>query len=143
MTGEPHLRVTVRPLDAGVVLVVLHGEVDLSTAPLLHDSLTGVLRGHRDVVVDLAGVTHLACCGLGCLAEAQARAASRGGSLHLAGTPVAPVERVLDLTRDRVIPALHRRSALALALELAGTLPARNARGGHHHPPGDLRPANP
>ena len=129
MTGEPPLRVTVH-LNAGVVLVVLDGEVGLATAPLLHDSLSGVLRGRRHVVVDLSGVTHLACSGLGCLVEAHARAVSGGGSLHLAGAPGRPVERVLDLNRDRGIPAVHRRPALALALELARTLPTRVGRRG-------------
>ena len=65
------------------VVVALVGDVDLSTIPRLHDTLTKALTHHpgRSLVVDLDGVTLLDDAGLGVLLGAAGSARNAGAEL--------------------------------------------------------------
>ncbi len=60
-------------------VVLVAGEVDVATAPGLHDRLVGLAsEGHRHLAIDLEGVTMLDWMGLGALTRsACARAIPR------------------------------------------------------------------
>ena len=61
--------VELRPAP-GVLLLEVHGEIDLVTAPILHEAVSAAADR---LVVDLGGVTFLACCGLRILLESTRR----------------------------------------------------------------------
>lgn len=63
--------------------VVLSGELDMASAPLLRRHLEPVVARGGDVVIDLAGVDFLGCAGLAVLMDAARGLAERGGRLRL------------------------------------------------------------
>jgi anti-sigma B factor antagonist len=64
--------------------VMVHGEVDIASAPRLHERLTAALRDERGaVVVDLRDVTFIDSTGLGVLVNARQRARATGVSFKL------------------------------------------------------------
>jgi anti-anti-sigma factor len=80
------LSVTALPGDRpGCVVVEVSGQVDPSTAPLLHACLAtqSGRRGVQELVVDLQQVTHLAEAGVAALAWAQRRCRLRGARFAL------------------------------------------------------------
>lgn len=83
--------------DRERVVVVVHGELDLVTAPVLGRHLEAVVqRGRRSVVVDLAGVTFLDVRGAHALVEADEAGSAAGSPLVLRG--VRPrVRRTISL----------------------------------------------
>jgi anti-sigma B factor antagonist len=88
----------------GHALVTVSGEIDIATAGQLRDRLAGTADSGQQVIVDFSGVSFLDAAGAGVLARAAARAAARGGSLHLAAAG-RQARRVLALTGlDRTIP---------------------------------------
>ncbi|WP_199442192.1 STAS domain-containing protein [Umezawaea beigongshangensis] len=103
------------------VVVGLAGEIDLHSTPTLVRALAEALdraRPPAPVVVDMAGVGFLACCGAAGLVRAHHRALALGTELRLAA--VTPeVGRALEvLGADRRL--LLRRS-VAVALAAPGT----------------------
>ncbi|MGW7007641.1 STAS domain-containing protein [Streptomyces sp. NPDC054933] len=79
-------------------LITLAGEIDLSSAPLLRESLEQCLRdGIRTIDVDLTAVTFCDCSGLDAFLGAVQRTAAAGGSLRLRH-PSALLSRLLALT---------------------------------------------
>ncbi|WP_433200764.1 STAS domain-containing protein [Nocardia sp. CA-107356] len=81
-----------------VTLVVVAGEVDLCTAPLLRDKLLRAFGSQEStMVVDLSPVTFFAAAGLTTLIEAQA-AAERADRRMVLITTVRCVDRVLEIT---------------------------------------------
>ncbi|MBS2531184.1 STAS domain-containing protein [Catenulispora sp. NF23] len=89
------LRIGVHRHAAGWV-VVLIGELDVATAPLLIDRLArsdGTVRSH--LVADLSGLGFCDCAGLGALVGIHRRAFERGGWLRLS-TPTARMRRLLQ-----------------------------------------------
>src|SRR6185437_3289542 len=94
------LSLTERTVDQHVVVEV-HGEADVNTAPELRDRLIGVLdSGHRSVVVDLSWLSFIDSTGLGALVAARNHANAVGASLRL----VCKSERLLKVFR---ITGLH------------------------------------
>lgn len=84
-------------------VVVIRGELDLATAPLLRAALDTVhARRPRRVEVDLSGVSFLDACAVTTLVAARRRLGARGAALGLhRPSPIA--RRVLELTGfDRV-----------------------------------------
>jgi anti-sigma B factor antagonist len=80
------LSVTGSPVDArGRVVVVVRGEVDAYTAPLLEACLHGQVsrRKVRTVVVDLEEVSHLGAAGIAVLVRVRRRCHARGARLVL------------------------------------------------------------
>jgi anti-sigma B factor antagonist len=81
----------------GAAVVGLHGELDLLTAPCLRAELAALIAaGHRDVIVDLEGVTFIDSSGLHVLIEASAAAAQRHGHLSVVCTNPSHL-RVFDV----------------------------------------------
>lgn len=84
--------------DAAHALVVVSGEVDASSAPVLAHRLDAVLDGRpASVVVDLRGVTFLDSAGLSTLAMAHRRAQEHGGAVRVVASSRAVV-RPLQIT---------------------------------------------
>ena len=89
--------------EAARTVVRVAGEVDVYTAPALRRFLEEqILRGCRDLVVDLSEVTFLDSTGLGVLVGRLRQMRMKGGQLRLAG-PADRVVKVLAITGlDRV-----------------------------------------
>jgi anti-sigma B factor antagonist len=87
----------------GVATVVLSGELDIATAPVLDATLADVERnGTGTLLIDLARVRFIDSTGLRSLLSARQRAETAGRRLRLANLPV-DVERVFDVTGVRRI----------------------------------------
>ncbi|MGZ4109561.1 MAG: STAS domain-containing protein [Actinomycetota bacterium] len=82
---------------ADVAIVTVSGDLDLSTAPELDRSLTGVQANGRPVVLDLRRVSFMYSSGLRVILAADARARSAGTRLVLVEGPPG-VQRVFQLT---------------------------------------------
>ena len=94
------LSLTERTVDQHVVVEV-HGEADVHTAPELRDRLISVLdSGHSSVVADLSWLSFIDSTGLGALVAARNHANASGASLRL----VCTSERLLKIFR---ITGLH------------------------------------
>ena len=101
--------------EAGRVVVVAIGEVDVYTAPQLDAELSRLTtEGRTDLVVDLARVDFLDSTGLSVLVKALKRVREADGRLDVVVTSerVAKVFRITGL--DQLIP-LHATLADALA----------------------------
>lgn len=84
-------------VDDRAVLAV-RGEVDILTAADLGAIVEAVIgRGHRSVVLDLAGLDFMDASGLGVIAVGAHRLGLSGGALTIR-SPSAMVRRILDIT---------------------------------------------
>ncbi len=82
---DPPLTVKTLSSNQAVVLVVT-GDVDLDTAPILHNALeSAAVISPRLVVVDLSAVSLLACAGLSVLVAAHHEIGSRSCLRVVAG----------------------------------------------------------
>ena len=85
-------------VEAGRPAVILAGELDAATLPLLLDVLELVIeRSRQDVVIDLTRLEFIGSAGIGALARAARDLEARHRTLRLRA-PVPHVQRVLDLT---------------------------------------------
>ena len=112
---EQSLTVTALPSFAeGVLVLRVVGEVDLVTVGRLREQLQNYVPGeHRGVVLDCTGVSFLAACGIGLLAEIADRARAEGMALRLVAESRL-VQRALEITlADQLIP---RASTVAEAV---------------------------
>jgi len=89
----------------GWQVVLVSGELDVATAPRLHEQLvTLASQGHRRIAIDLDGVTLFDWMGLGAVLGVLARVRALGGELVLI-SPTAVVRELLELTElDGVLP---------------------------------------
>ncbi len=72
---------------SGFTVLDVGGEVDVYSAPMLRDRITGLVeRGQYQLVVDLDGVQFLDSSGLGVLVAGLTQARARGGDLRLVCT---------------------------------------------------------
>ncbi len=94
--SDPVQLSTVRPAPDCVVLSV-HGEIDLLTAPDLQAAVAEHLETAECLVVDLTGVSFFGSLGLATLIRAADRAAERGVRLALVAGPL--VTRTMELTK--------------------------------------------
>ena len=92
------------PAGGSPFVLTLTGEIDVATAVAVRSALRASFdEGHRDVVVDLTGVSFIDAAGLGVLVGAQRRFARAGGRLRVEH-PQRSVRRVLEITAlDRVL----------------------------------------
>ncbi|MBB2909081.1 anti-anti-sigma factor [Streptosporangium becharense] len=91
------LAVSVREHD-GACVIVLVGELDKLSSPLLRDALTARFdRGASRVVLDVAGLRFCDSTGLWVMLDFRRRAGEAGGCLRLAGA-TGVLERLLTLT---------------------------------------------
>jgi anti-sigma B factor antagonist len=81
--------------------VFLRGELDLATAPILHNSVDGLLAGNGQhpalLLIDLADLTFCDSSGLRALLRILERCHRVGTNLRLVNVP-ANVHRVFELT---------------------------------------------
>jgi|SRR5581483_10437989 len=97
--GDPEALVVLDALAEGVVVLRVHGPLDLAAVPMLRQVIDRAARQRpRVAVVDLSGVEFLASVGMAELLRAQAELNKRGAALRVvAATRV--VLRPLMLTR--------------------------------------------
>ncbi len=115
VAGRRHQDLTITVERLGETLVVaVAGDVDLCTAPMLHDVLDANLsRAPRRIVVDLSLVRFLNAAGLEVLLDAHRRV-SPGTDVRLVATTRA-TRRPLQLTRTDERLAVHTSRAAAIA----------------------------
>lgn len=82
----------VREQRGGVVHLLLEGELDLATAPLLARAVAREQREDRPLVADLSGLRFMDSCGL----RELLRASSEDPGFRIAGAAGA-VRRVIDV----------------------------------------------
>ena len=85
----------------GHPVVFVYGEIDVMTAPRLHETLAEVIaESPTSLLVDLANVTFIDSTGLGALVVAHRHLEERGGHLRLVSVPptVAKILAVTGLT---------------------------------------------
>jgi anti-sigma B factor antagonist len=88
--------VSTTPSDATVVLV--RGELDIATAPLLRERLDDLLSsGTSAFTVDLSAMTFIDSTGLGVIVGAFKRSREAGGDLVLR-SPVGAARKVLEIS---------------------------------------------
>jgi anti-anti-sigma factor len=82
----------------GQVVLALQGEVDVQSAPEFGAFFeTMIDRGHRSIMLDLAGLRFMDASGLAVIARGAGRLEVTGGSLTIR-TPMAMIGRMLDIT---------------------------------------------
>ncbi len=89
--------ISTRQVAEQTCVVSLEGDIDLAAAPTLKSALLELVReGHRQLILDLSGVSYLDSTGLGVLVGIRKRLADQG-RLAIAGTP-KNVFRVFQIT---------------------------------------------
>jgi anti-sigma B factor antagonist len=82
----------------GHAVIALHGELDLADAPSVTSHLmTAVAAWGPSIIVDLADLTFIDCCGLGILLRVLQWTRKCGGNMPLAA-PQQRVRKVLSVT---------------------------------------------
>jgi anti-sigma B factor antagonist len=82
----------------GHAVVALNGELDLADVPAVESHLIAVVAAcGPSVIVDLAGLEFIDCCGLGVLVRVQRWIRASGGDMPLAA-PQQHLRRLLGLT---------------------------------------------
>jgi anti-sigma B factor antagonist len=94
-----NMRSATRCASPETVIVAVTGEVDLATAPALHNELLAALNDHAPAVVDidLSACTFLDCSGISVLVSAHATAQASGCQMW-AKYPQGIVRLVLEMT---------------------------------------------
>ena len=106
-------RITLETTLAAAI-VRLTGEIDLSVAPALRDTLTELADGTRDVVVDLTEVSFMDSTGLGALISGRELVREGGRKLVLVGVG-GPVRRLFSITKLDQAFDFHPTVVAALA----------------------------
>ncbi|WP_432749833.1 STAS domain-containing protein [Streptomyces althioticus] len=109
------LDTTVRYTGKHTAVIVVSGDVDLHTAPLLRvEALTAMTRGARHLVLDMAEVDFVDSTGLSTLIVLLHATHEPGGSLRVARVPERLV-RMVTMTGIAELLPLHDTVADALA----------------------------
>jgi anti-anti-sigma factor len=79
-------------------IVALYGELDLADAPAVASHLIAAAAAcGPSIIVDLAGLDFIDCCGMGVLVRVLKRIRESGGDMYLAA-PQQRIRRVLSVT---------------------------------------------
>ncbi|GGP42565.1 hypothetical protein GCM10010287_42740 [Streptomyces variabilis] len=115
------LDTTVRYTDKHTAVIVVTGDVDLHTAPVLRaEALTAMTRGARHLVLDMAEVDFVDSTGLTTLIVLLHATEKAGGSVRVARVPER-LERMVTMTGIAELLPMHDTVADALAaLDVAG-----------------------
>jgi len=85
--------------ENGVVVIVLEGEVDISTTDLMRGKFKKLIEEKKKaIVVNLASVPYIDSSGLGMFVETMQEMGKYGGELKLSGL-TDDVKKVFELTR--------------------------------------------
>ncbi|MDS1271666.1 STAS domain-containing protein [Lipingzhangella sp. LS1_29] len=88
-------------------IVAIHGEIDLYTAPHLHNELKSALdAGARRLVIDLSRVGFCDSTGMNVLLSVMRQAREQDGDLELAG-PTPAVLKILSVTGLDTVFTVH------------------------------------
>jgi anti-anti-sigma factor len=111
----PTIRITLSRAHPSALLAQVHGELDMATAPRLHEQLGPALDqgDHSLLVVDLTDVPFLAAAGIAVLLRLRARARERNVTLRVVASH-RQVTRPLHLLG--LADSLDLRATRALAL---------------------------
>jgi anti-sigma B factor antagonist len=105
-TGE----LALEQIDAGLAVLTISGEHDLSTAPSLRRRLDSLLDDGTETVVDLSPATFIDSSILGVILDGRRRAAERGiGFAVVHSNGADAVDRVLEVTGLRAELPVHAR----------------------------------
>ncbi len=97
------MQIETREEEAYSVLL-LSGEIDLSTSPSVRAAILDCLAGERPAIVDLSKVTYIDSSGIASLVEGYQTAKSKGSRFCLVGVSEAAMN-VLELARlEQVFP---------------------------------------
>lgn len=97
-------------------VLVMQGELDLYSHPLLRERVHGVGDGRVKVALDLSEVGFVDSSGLGAIVGTLQHLRARGGELRLIAPDGAPLTRMLTLTGlDQLMRPLPDRDALGAA----------------------------
>jgi anti-sigma B factor antagonist len=111
-TGELDLERT----DAGLAVLTISGEHDLSTAPNLRRRLDGLLDAGTATVVDLSPATFIDSSILGVILDGRRRAAQADiGFAVVHSNGADAVDRVLEVTGLRAELPVHSRQEEAVS----------------------------
>jgi anti-anti-sigma factor len=112
------LSVRVDAADAGIAVISLAGELDLSTIPKLEPRLLEELRNPAGVVVDLTRLNFIDSSGIGLLIRAFR--SEQAGPMHTVVAPGSQVERVFQLAGiDSALPVFSGRDEAIGRLDCA------------------------
>jgi anti-sigma B factor antagonist len=102
LESRESFRIAVEQLQSST-LVVVGGDVDLHSAPLLRDELTLLADADvREIVLDLSDATFLDSMALGVILAAKKRVTAQHGRLELV-VPAPEIRRIFEITMlDRV-----------------------------------------
>ncbi len=115
--SAPVFRVDGSDLGDGVVLVAVHGELDLFTAPELREELrTRIDRGPARLVVDLSDCGFVDASGCHALLTASRRLAGHGGRLAIVNRSPAIARVFAVMGLDELFPVVATRADALLAL---------------------------
>jgi anti-sigma B factor antagonist len=106
-----HLEIEHHP---ACVLLILRGELELSTAAQLREAFVQVGQANRHIIVDLQRVQFIDSAGLGILVGGLKRARSSGGDLELICTS-PDLLRTLKMTGLDKIFTIHDHRETAAA----------------------------
>jgi len=97
-------------LGDGIGLIVLGGEVDISSAPRFKEEFEELIgAGHADIVIDLKGVTFIDSSALGVLVGAVRRLHPLGGRLVVVAEGHAVMRPVTLTGLDQVFTVVSTR----------------------------------
>ena len=85
------------------LIIHVHGEVDMGTAPVLQDAMRSAIQRQRHVVVDLADVTYIDISGFRVLEDGKQALSEGQGFAMTASSPL--VHKVIEILQfGKVIP---------------------------------------
>jgi anti-sigma B factor antagonist len=117
MPAEGGFGIDAERLAGDVVVLSLHGDLDLHVAPALRKAIASAIdRGTSSLVLDLSGVTFVDSTALGAMLGAMKRLQSRQGRLRIV-VPQTNVRRAFEITLlDHVLAIDAGRDAALSAL---------------------------
>jgi anti-sigma B factor antagonist len=123
--------------DDGVVVLVIRGSVDLTTAPGLRDSLVRLVDdGHHRLILEMSGVDLIDSIGLGVIVGMVHRLRPHDGSLAIAA-PSPQARTVLEITQlIRVVGCYDTVEAAADAVHGGAAAVSARRRPGEPTPAG-------
>ena len=107
----------------GVELVVLSGEHDLGTVPVVREALDAAAAADKAILIDLCHATFVDSSILGAMLESRRSAVEAGRGFAVACTGESePVRRVLEVTGlAQELPVHQTREAALAALDSSGS----------------------